>query len=125
MPKRITTPIDRKDHSMTDHPTLINKAIEDIAYLERLKKDLDPAAGLTLRISIGEVNADEDFYRDIQFGGFDRVDAGASMAELIDRLLADRVASLELRVHFGRSQITRIEEATVVARGVLANYKAG
>jgi hypothetical protein len=86
----------------TDYIEQINTAIEDIVFLQKLKKNLNPACCMSISVRNGVARDNDDVedddvkrpWRTMSFMGSDR-GLTDGMEKLIDMLIEDRVRSLK------------------------------
>lgn len=114
-----------------DYAAQMKLALEDIKFLQKLKKDVDPAScmSVSVRRGVPQDNADvEDDdtrrpWRTMSFRGTDTRGGGlADMYRLIDLLIADRVQSLKLGIKAGAEYTQEICKADQAAQQLLREY---
>ncbi len=111
----------------TDYVEQINTAIEDIVFLQKLKKDLDPASCMSISVRHGVARDNDDIedddvkrpWRTMQFMGSDR-GLTDGMEKLIDMLIEDRVRSLKGWAQSANEYAARIDETRAQAHAMLA-----
>jgi hypothetical protein len=121
--------------SYNDCAEQITKTVEDIKFLKKLKKDVDPASCMSIGVRRGvpqdNEDADSDEYkrpwRQFSFSGHDshsteRRGVGG-MHDLIDILIADRVKSLKFWIHQGAMETQKICQADADAQQLLKEMK--
>ena len=113
-----------------DYAAQMKLALEDIKFLLKLKKDVDPASGMSVSVRRGvpQDNADvEDDdtrrpWRTMSFIG-SNVGLPDGMHKLIDLLIADRVQSLKLWVKSGADYTQEICRADQAAQQLLKEFR--
>jgi len=110
-----------------DYVEQINTAIEDIVFLQRLKKDLDSASCMSIAVRRGvardnDAVEDDDAkrpWRTMPFVGSDR-GLTDGMERLIDMLIEDRIRSLKGWTRSADEYAACIDEARAKAHVAMA-----
>jgi len=121
--------------SYDDCAKQITTTIEDIRFLQKLKKDVDPASCMSIGVRRGVPQDNDDVdgdeykrpWRQFSFSGNDSNQTGrggvVGMLDLIDILIADRVKSLKFWVHQGALETQKICKADAAAQELLRELK--
>jgi hypothetical protein len=117
-----------------DYAKLIERTAEDIRFLKKLKKGVDPASCISIGIRRGVPYDNEDVeddatrrpWRTFSFQGNDvnRTDRGGigGMQDLIEILIQDRLQSLRFWVKAGAEQTQKICKADAEAQAILRDF---
>lgn len=118
-----------------DYAKLISTTAEDIRFLKKLKKDVDPASCMSISVRRGvpqdNENVDGDEYkrpwRTFSFKGNDayKTERGGigGMQDLIELLTQDRLSSLRFWVKAGTEQTHKICKADAEAQALLRDFE--
>jgi hypothetical protein len=118
-----------------DSAEIIKTTIEDIKFLQKLKKNVDPASCMSIGVRRGVPQDNEEVdddstrrpWRTFGFSGYDvnSTERGGmgGMRDLIDILIADRVKSLKFWVDAAARDAQKLCKADADAQELLKEIK--
>lgn len=102
-------------YSSINHAEQIHKAIDDIRALRQLKKDVDPASGMSVSLRRGVSHDNPDVDDDNVNRPWETMEICEHMEEIIDILIAERIKSLRRWVKSGGEYSTKLAKSCEAA----------
>jgi hypothetical protein len=109
----------------TEYDVLIRQTVADIKALRKLKKDIDPASGMSVSVRRGVARDNDDVEYDHEKRPWLTMEFSdtVNMDSMIDLLIRDRLSALRFWLNRGGEYSDMLDAALVIGHDFLAAEK--